>query len=101
MNWTSPALEWVSLPFSFPEPVLIEKFNETGNPEVALDEVSLAILNREAISRKRIWLVLPSDSPGATLGLEKTWLSQRFNQESCESFSDERDTTEICLFFQE
>jgi hypothetical protein len=101
MNWTSPELEWVSLPFSFPVPALIEKFNKTGNPEVALDEVSLAILNREASSSKRIWLVLPSDSPGTSLELEKTWLSQRFDERDCSFFISEGNTTEVCLFSNE
>jgi hypothetical protein len=101
MNWTSPELEWVSLPFSFPVPVLIEKFKNTGNPEDALDGVSLAILNREALSSKRIWLVLPSDSPGTSLELEKTWLSQRFDERDCSLFISEGKTTEVCLFLRE
>ncbi len=101
MNWTSPELEWVSLPFSFPVPALIEKFNETGNPEDALDEVGMAILNREALSSKRIWLVLPSDSPGTSLELEKNWLSQRFDERDCSLFMHEGNTTEVCLFSNE
>ncbi len=98
MNWTSPELEWVSLPFSFPLPALIEKFKNTGDPDDALDEVSKAILNRESVSRNRVWLVIPYDSPGATLGLEKTWLSQRFEEVDCSFFAQDGNETELCLF---
>jgi hypothetical protein len=72
MNWTDPKVQWTSLPYYFPAPAFIDKYLTSNDPEDALDTISLAILNQSIQPGKRIWLVIASDSPGASLGIEKS-----------------------------
>ncbi len=98
MNWTSPDLLWTSLPFIFPAPDLIEQFNQTQNPIVALDRISLGIMEKEVTSGRRVWLVLPSDTPGADLGIEEKWLQDRSRYTSCWIFTGKPEATKLCYY---
>jgi hypothetical protein len=98
MNWTSPKVLWIALPFSYPSPVKIEQFNQTHNPNSAMEPNTSAILNQNVKSSHRVWLVLPNDSPGADLGIEQTWLEERSISSACEIFSGNSEDTKLCLY---
>jgi|WetSurMetagenome_2_1015567.scaffolds.fasta_scaffold46591_2 hypothetical protein len=98
MNWTKPEIQWTALPYYFPIPKIIEEYHITNNPEVAMDNASLAILNQEIRSGKRVWLILPYDSPGANLGIEKIWLVDRSKTVTCHLFQAKNENTEMCMF---
>ncbi len=74
MNWADPHLPWTSLPFSFPKPDQLIKSKALNDPEIALDEITLSILKKVPGTIHRVWIVIPSDSPGANLDLEVDWL---------------------------
>jgi hypothetical protein len=74
MNWASSRQLWISLPFTFPTPDQIDLYNKTHDPEIALDKMTLSLLRNISSRYARVWLVLPDDSPGSTLGLELNWL---------------------------
>lgn len=98
MNWTDPKILWTSMPYYFPAPALIEKYNNSNIPEDALDKISLDILTLVVQSAKKVWLVIPSDSPGASLGIEKRWLANRSDNETCSEFQSSSGTTELCQY---
>ncbi len=98
MNWTSPDLLWTSLPFFFPAPDLIEQFNQSQNPMVVMDRISIGIMEKEVIPGRRVWLVLPGDTPGADLGMEEKWLQDRSSSNSCWDFPGDLKTTKLCYY---
>jgi len=98
MNWSDPRVHWISLPYSFPEPSEIDRFMETQNPEDALDVITLDLLEQEIQQTRRVWLVVPSDSPGAGLGLEASWLKARANTHTDWRFDSGLNETRLYLF---
>jgi hypothetical protein len=77
MNWADPKVAWTSLPYVFPDLDQIQAYLKTQDPQNALDPVTLALLAGKVQSGQRVWLVVPSDSPGAELDLEAVWLRGR------------------------
>ncbi len=98
MNRAEPQIHWTALPYFFPSISLLEKYRDTNNPEDALGASSLTILSETAAPGKTLWLILPSDSPGSDLGLEKTWLASRSAAVECSSFSGGEQRTQVCKF---
>lgn len=96
MNWGSLKIHWVCLPYSLPTPTQMIRFNQSGQPEDALDPISLAILGKEALPGKRLWIVIADDSPGAGLGLEQKWLEQKSSASECDTFDGSSHITLIC-----
>jgi hypothetical protein len=99
MNWADPELDWISLPFYFPKPAQVEEYQLTDNPELVLDEATLKLLRDLLLDSQRVWLVLPSDTPGAALEIEADWL--RENSTISVSWSFEGDGTETDLYLFE
>jgi hypothetical protein len=98
MNWGDPQIQWTSLPFYFPLPNLIDRFNLTHDPEIVLDEISLALFNKVQGSYNRVWLVVPADSPGTNLNMEVTWLEKISSSFNTWSFEGEGMQTKLYLF---
>lgn len=98
MNWTEPDLTWTSLPFFFPSPSIVEAYQLSQDPELALDGNSSAILNQEVFSGRQVWLILPADSTGSYLGIEEKWLSDRSKESNCSSYPGAQMDTKVCLF---
>jgi hypothetical protein len=98
MNWAGPDLKWVALPFTYPGLNAIERFQTTGDPLQAMDTATLGILEKETLPLRQVWLVLPSDTPGADLGIEERWLSLRSDNVECTQFSEEDQSTRVCRF---
>ncbi len=98
MNWTKPEIQWTALPYYFPIPEIIKEYQNTNNPEVAMDKISLSILNQEVRSGKRVWLILPYDFPGVDLGIEKKWLGDRSKTVTCHLSQVKNEITELCMF---
>jgi hypothetical protein len=98
MNWAVPQTHWTALPYYFPVPSLVEKYRLTNNPEDGLSDHSLTILRQSIVSGGSLWLVLPSDSPGADLGLEKKWLTGKASDVNCVFFEGQGQGTEVCKF---
>lgn len=98
MNWAGPQFHWTALPYYFPIPSLIEKYTASGNPEDALDDNTKVIIETSMLPGSSLWLLLPSDSPGANLELEKVWLTSRTISVSCTTFNSETEHTEVCRF---
>jgi hypothetical protein len=98
MNWTGPDLKWTALPFTYPGLDAIERFHSTGDPQQAMDAATLAILEKETHPLRQVWLVLPSDTPGADLGIEESWLSKHSDQAQCVQFSGEGQSTRVCRY---
>ncbi len=98
MNWANPRLPWTSLPFYFPKPDLLLKAKMTHNPEIALDAITLSILGKVPDSFCRIWIVIPSDSPGADLNLEVDWLRKNSISNMLWNFRGENTDTRLYLF---
>jgi hypothetical protein len=98
MNWSAPDMQWAPLPFYYPAPGLIEAYRSTHDPELALDEISLSLLRDIPGSTRRVWLLLPGDSPGAELGLEMDWLGKRSISSSSWIFTGEGLETRLYLF---
>lgn len=98
MNWSNPDIQWISLPFFYPAPSLIEKHNLIPNPELIMDELTLSLLNTLPGSTQRIWLVAPSDTPGASLNLEADWLESRSVSSNNWIFTAGPNTTRLFLF---
>lgn len=98
MNWAAPQVHWTALPYYFPVPSLVEKYRATNDPEDGLSNHSLELLRQSLALGRPFWLVLPSDSPGADLGLEKKWLITKASDVDCVSFEGQGQTTEVCKF---
>ena len=98
MNWTGPDLKWVALPFTYPGLNAIERFQTTGDPLQAMDTATLGILEKEALPQRQVWLVMPSDTPGADLRIEERWLSLRSDNVECTQFSEEDQSTRVCRY---
>lgn len=99
MNWAEPSQDWISLPFYFPKPSLIEEYELTNNPEVALDEAAMKLFHSLPKKYNRVWLVLPSDTPGAILNIEVDWLTN--NSATSNNWRFEGDLTETRLYLFE
>jgi hypothetical protein len=98
INWTDPEITWSALPYIYPTPELIKTYSQNQEPDQVLDEISLGILRKDTVSGRRIWLVLPGDSPGSDLGIEEKWLEERSTITSCRDYTDKNDTTKLCEF---
>jgi hypothetical protein len=98
MNWGAPHVPWTALPYYYPKPDLIIKSQENHDPAIAMDEVTLALLAKIPSSYKRVWLVLPADTPGADLELEATWLENVSTSFSVWSFAGDDMETKLFLF---
>ena len=98
MNWTGPRLKWTSLPFTYPSPAAIKNYKASGDPLQAMDKITLGILEKEALPDRLVWLVLPSDTPGADLGIEENWLAQRSDEINCQVFLDDSLITRLCRY---
>ena len=98
MNWADPALEWIALPLYFPPPDLIEEYELTNNPEVALDEATLDLFQELPDRYQRVWLVLPGDTPGATLNIEVDWLKTISESNAAWIYSGDETKTRLYLF---
>lgn len=98
MNWTKPEIRWTALPYYYPIPEKIEEYQKTNNPEIAMDKTSLTIVKQEARSGRRVWLVLPYDSPGGNLEIEKKWLANRSKTVTCHLSHENNGNTELCMF---
>jgi hypothetical protein len=98
MNWSASRLNWTSLPYAFPSTESIDRYRQTQNPEDALDKTSLAILQQAVASSERVWLLVPYDSPGASLGLEKAWLAGQSRDVACSQSVGQGGITELCAF---
>jgi len=99
MNWTDHKLEWTSLPYYFPAPGLIEEYHATHTPEIVLDEVTLALFRNIPSSYRRVWFVIPDDSPGAKLDIEVDWIISQ--SVSSEMWSFPGDSGETRVIFGE
>jgi len=98
MNWAEPIQNWVSLPLYFPKPNLIEEYRLTNNPEVALVEASVKLFPDLPDKYSRVWLVLPSDTPGATLNIEVDWLMNNSATNTNWKFKGDVTETRLYLF---
>jgi len=98
MNWAEPSQDWISLPLYFPKPSLIEEYELTNNPEVALDEATMKLFYDLPYEYDRVWLVLPSDTPGATLDIEVDWLTNNSASSNNWQFEGELTETRLYLF---
>lgn len=98
MNWAGPQLHWTALPYYFPMPALIEKYAASGNPEDALNANTRVIIEESLLPGSEIWLLLPTDSPGVNLELEKIWLTNHASSVSCTTFEGKTENTEVCRF---
>jgi len=98
MNWADPGMEWIALPLYFPKPILIEEYELTNNPEIALDEATLDLFHELPDEYHRVWLVLPGDTPGATLNIEVDWLKAISASNDNWRFTGDRTETQLYLF---
>jgi len=98
MNWAEQSYTWISLPLYFPKPNLIDMYEETNNPEVALDEATLKLFRELPTEYERVWLILPGDSPGATLNIEVDWLLNNSATSTNWKFEGELAETQLYLF---
>jgi len=98
MNWANPGQDWVSLSLYFPKPNLIEEYRLTNNPEVALDEAAVKLFPVLHDKYNRVWLVLPSDTPGATLNIEVDWLINNSASNTHWKFIGASAETQLYLF---
>lgn len=98
MNWAEQSYDWISLPLYFPKPNLIDMYEETNNPEVALDEATLKLFRELPAEYERVWLVLPGDTPGATLNIEVDWLLNNSATSTNWKFEGELAETQLYLF---
>ena len=98
MNWAEPNIEWISLSSYFPEPSQVQAFERTRNPEVAMEESTINLFRGLLDENKRAWIVLPQDTPGATMHLEENWLSQHYELSDLTVFSDNQNETYLYLY---
>ena len=98
MNWGSKDIQWAALPFFFPPPEVVEEFNQSKNPDKALDENTLNIFEEEVLPGRKVWLVLPSDSPGTYLGIEQKWLEDRSVTYQCWDNQGDLEVTKLCEY---
>lgn len=98
MNWADPNLRWTSLPYYYPSPDKLDDYDSTGNPEIAMDKITLALLQDIPTPHHRIWLVLPTDSPGADLNIEVDWLSKQAQSYTLWDSQGDNTQTQIYLF---
>ena len=76
VNWADPDYQWTSLPFFFPKPSLIKEYNQTQDPEIVLDEITISLFQELPGSYQRVWLLLPDDTPGVNMDIEIDWLEE-------------------------
>jgi hypothetical protein len=98
MNWTGSNVHWTALPYFYLEPSLVEKYQASQNPEDALSTQTVTLLNESLQTNGTVWLVSPSDSPGADLNLEISWLADRASNADCQEFKGINENTEVCKF---
>jgi hypothetical protein len=98
MNWADQSLRWTSMPYYYPSPDLLDGYYSTGNPEIAMDEITLTLLQDISTTRQRIWFVLPADSPGADLNIEIDWLKTRSISMDVWGFPEGNIETKLFLF---
>ena len=98
MNWGDPHVPWTSLPYYFPKPDLITTYQQTHDPAVAMDDVTLSLLRGIPGSYRRVWLVLPADTPGSDLDLEATWLKNNSTSFNMWNFPGDNVETRLFLF---
>ena len=98
MNWAEPNMEWISLSSYFPKPSQLQEVELTRNPEAAMDESTINLFRELADENKRAWIVIPQDIPGATLELEKEWLSDHYEISESVVFSDHLNETYLSLY---
>jgi len=98
MNWAEPIQNWVSLPLYFPKLNLIEEYRLTNNPKVALDEAAVKLFPDLHDKYSRVWLVLPSDTPGANLDIEVDWLMTNSVKSTNWIFKGDFEETQLYLF---
>jgi hypothetical protein len=98
MNWAQPNIEWISLSSYFPEPGQVQEFELTGNPQVAMEESTIALFMELANENERAWIVVPQDIPGATLRIEEVWLSEHYELSDRTIFSENQNETHLFLF---
>jgi hypothetical protein len=99
MNWGSFPVPWTSLPLYFPTPSLIEKARLENTPSVAMDEITLALLGNISGKYQRVWLAVPSDSPGADLNLEMDYLKKKSSSFDSWMYTDAANNTRLLLFY--
>jgi hypothetical protein len=97
MNWSNPRIPFTALPYTIPNYGSIARYQENKNPADVLDSITLSILNKENLHDRRIWLVLPSDSPSADLDFELDWLLQRKSQIHEWNFTNADKNTRLYL----
>ena len=98
MNWAEPSHDWISLPLYFPKPSLIEEYEITKKPEVALDEATIKLFHELPTEYNRVWLVLPNDTPGAILNIEVDWLTNNSIYSTNWKFQGDVAETQLYLF---
>lgn len=98
MNWGDAQVPWTSLPFYFPRPDLLSEPSLSQDPGLAMDELTLSLLKSLPGTWQRVWLVLPSDTPGADLELESSWLKQISSSTQAWTFPGEELETRLLLF---
>ena len=98
MNWADQDNGWISLPLSFPKPSLIKEYQGTDNPEIALDEATLSLFRQISDDNQRVWLLVPSDTPGATLNIEAEWLTNNSISSTNWKFEGNSTDTQLYLF---
>jgi hypothetical protein len=98
MNWSNARIQWIALPYAFPSPLLVEKAIQTHKSVDAMDNDTLAILIKESYPGRKVWILLPEDSPGASLNLEIDWLRERSRNNDCINFNGENVITRLCWF---
>jgi len=98
MNWNEGNIPWMALPYSFPDPLKIGKFNLSQRPEDALDPMTLAIFNEEVKPGMKVWILNPGDSPGADLRLEMMWMAARAKDSNCKNFINGEMITKVCWY---
>lgn len=101
MNWADSGYQWISLPFFFPEPSLIEEYNRTQDPKVVLDEITISLFQELPGSYQRVWLLLPGDSPGENLDAEVDWLGEKTTSSEKWMISSNENETRIYMMILE
>ena len=98
MNWANPELKWLSLPFYFPAEKSIESYYDSRSPFDTPNDISLRIMQKAESEHKRIWLVIPDDSPGSNMNWEVTYLTQDEKILDYWSFFSEGHSIRLYLF---
>lgn len=98
MNWAAPSVAWTSLPFVYPSAEQIARAAETGNPEAALNNITLWIFTNRITSGTRVWLVSDQNSPTADFDFEGQWLAAHSLNSECKIFTQGLNAVSICLY---